>query len=103
MARVAGRPPVPDASKVCAGCGVTFTHYQLPRRLSVAGWERRKFCTEPCRRDHELTYGRTSANFIDRLAARQLSKADHYAFWSERFDVHEIRAMGEAIALTVAA
>lgn len=97
MGRRAGVPAVPDGEKNCVGCGERFTHYELPRRLSEAGWAARKFCGEPCRREHDLTHGRVSGVFVERLAARKLSLADHHAFWTERFTHAEICEMAAAL------
>lgn len=100
MGRIAGVPPLPDEWKECYGCGVSFNHHGLVRRLSQTAWNRRKFCSAGCRREHELANGRASGKFAKRVARHTngLSLADHQAFWTERFSHAEICELAAAIA-----
>lgn len=90
----AGRPVQDNASKACGFCGNTFTRLGL--KLGWVAWDRRRFCSEPCRRDSELRSGRGSANFVARIETR-LTRAEHYAFWTERFTPAEIREVGSCL------
>lgn len=79
-----GRPCQPDAEKTCERCGATFTRLGL--RLDWKAWAVRRFCGAACRRP------------AVELPERRLTRAEHHAYWTERFSAQEIRELASAIA-----
>lgn len=72
-----GRPCQPDAEKQCERCGVTFTRHGLG--LDWKAWSVRRFCGAACHRPP-----------VVEVPFRRLTRAEHRAYWTERFTHQEI-------------